>query len=76
MSKKKWLEKMKGLYIGKESEVIQNPFSGAEVTLDPVEVAVHDYIKGCEINQKYEFFDDARYWFMEKNPQAYMILLD
>jgi len=76
MSKKKWLEIMKELSIGKESEVIRNPFSGAEVTLDPVEVAVYDYIKGCEITKIYTYFDDARYWFMKKNSQAYMILLD
>ena len=76
MSKKSWIEKMKQLQVGKESEVIRNPFSGAEVTLDPLEVAVHDYIKGCEVMQIYDHFDDARYWFMGKNPQAYMILLD
>ena len=76
MSKKKWLIEMAKLYVGKESEVIRNPFSGKEVTLDPLEVAVHDYIKGCEITQRYDHFDDARYWFMDKNPQAYMVLLD
>ncbi len=76
MSKRKWIEKMKQLSIGQESEEIRNPFSGAKVILDPVEVAVHDYIKGCEIMQVYDHFDDARHWFMEKNPQAYMILLD
>jgi hypothetical protein len=76
MSKRKWSEIMKELYVGKENEVIQNPFSGQSATLDPVEVAVYDYIKGCELTQIYTYFDDARYWFMKKNSKAYMTLLD
>ena len=73
MAKENWISQ---LYVGKESEVISNPFSGAEVELEPLEVAVYDYIKSCEITQQYDNFDNARYWFMEKNPEAYMTLLD
>ena len=37
-----------GLRIGRDPEVISNPYSGASVLLDPVAVAVYDTIIGAE----------------------------
>ena len=64
------------LEIGTESEEVQNPFSGVIVTLEPLGVALHDYIKGCEITGNYKSFDTARYLFAKLYPTAYMQLLD
>ena len=57
-------------------EMVQNPYSGAKCLLEPVAVALYDYIKGCEITGKYERFDEARYLFAEQWPEQYMLLLD
>ena len=35
------------IYIGKESEIVKNPWSGAEVELPPIAVAVYDLIQGA-----------------------------
>lgn len=64
------------LFIGTESEEVRNPFSGRSVTLEPLAVALHDYIKGCEITGNYKQFDTARYLFARLYPNEYMILLD
>ena len=64
------------LEIGQHDEQISNPFSGREVTLPPLGVALHDYIKGCEITGNYKQFDTARYLFAKLYPNEYMILLD
>ena len=64
------------LEIGPHEEQVTNPFSGREVTLEPLGVALHDYIKGCEITGNYKNFDTARYLFAKLYPSEYMILLD
>jgi hypothetical protein len=55
---------------------VQNPFSGESYTLTPEEVAVYDYIKGCELLQDYKGVRDGLDWFMKNNCEAYMALLD
>tara|TARA_R100000008_G_C3582267_1_gene169393 strand:- start:2140 stop:2448 length:309 start_codon:yes stop_codon:yes gene_type:complete len=35
------------IHIGKESEIVKNPWSGAEVELPPIAVAVYDLIQGA-----------------------------
>ncbi len=55
---------------------VQNPFSGESATLSPEEVAVYDYIKGCELMEDYAGVRKGLAWFSRKNPEAYMTLLD
>ena len=59
-----------------EPVVVENPFSGEAATLSPEEVAVYDYLKGCELMGDYEGVRRALDWFSQKNPEAYMTLLD
>lgn len=59
-----------------------NPFSQAEVMLEPKAVALHDYIKGYEIlinnhqTTNIRQFDMARNLFRKLYPDSYMELLD
>jgi hypothetical protein len=55
---------------------VENPFSGETALLSPDEVAVYDYIKGCELLGDYEGVRRGLDWFSRKNPEAYMTLLD
>ena len=55
---------------------VRNPFSGENVVLSPEEVAVYDYIKGCELMRDYDGVRKGLDWFSRKNPEAYMTLLD
>jgi len=57
-------------------EIIENPWTGVKVELDARGVALHDFIKGCEIKGNYKEFDQARYLFAELYPSAYMKLID
>lgn len=59
-----------------EPVAVQNPFSGESATLSPEEVAVYDYIKGCELMEDYDGVRKGLDWFSRKNPEAYMTLLD
>jgi hypothetical protein len=59
-----------------EPVVVENPFSGEAATLGPEEVAVYDYLKGCELMGDYEGVRKGLDWFSQKNPEAYMTLLD
>lgn len=66
-----------GIMILDESDVeVQNPFSGETATLTPEEVAVYDYIKGCELLGDFDGVRKGLDWFSRKNPEAYMTLLD
>ena len=53
------------LEVGTKSEKITNPNSGKTCTLEPLAVALYDFIKGCEITRNYKDFDKARYLFCE-----------
>ena len=64
------------LEIGENSEDVTNPYSGVVCHLDPTAVALHDYIKGCEMLGQYKYFDQARYLFAKLWPDEYMQLLD
>jgi hypothetical protein len=66
-----------GIQIYDEDNVeVQNPFSGDTAVLTPEEVAVYDYLKGCELMGDYTGLRRGLEWFMKKNPDAYMTLLD
>lgn len=64
------------LMVGEKNEKIANPYSGVEVKLKPDEVAVYDFIKGCEILKDYKNLRKGLDWFMENNADAYFKLLD
>lgn len=66
-----------GIMILDEAPVeVANPFSGATAVLTPEEVAVYDYVKGCELVGDYDGVRKGLDWFSQKNPEAYMTLLD
>ena len=75
----------------KEGDLVTNPFSGQQAILTPNELAIYDFIKGCEYTISVTFNDDilnpevsklatamqrGLSWFRDANPRAYMILLD
>lgn len=62
--------------IDTEPQEVRNPFSGESATLTPEEVAVYDYLKGCELMGDYQGVRKGLEWFSRKNPEAYMTLLD
>lgn len=64
------------MILDKEPVEVQNPFSGESALLEPEEVAVYDYIKGCELVGDYAGVRKGLAWFSRKNPEAYMTLLD
>jgi hypothetical protein len=66
----------KDIFVGTESELITNPFSGESVMLAPEAVAVYDTIKGCEMFGDYDGVRKGLNWFMNNNAEAYMVLLD
>jgi hypothetical protein len=59
-----------------ENVTVANPFSGEYYELTPEEVAVYDYLKGCEMMGDYTGLRKGLEWFMENNSEAYMTLLD
>ena len=76
MEKKTLAAPFDGLYIGSESEVISNPYSGESVLLDPLAVAVYDTIKGAEATENYSMVRKGLEWFRKHYPAEYMVLLD
>ncbi len=64
------------IFIGKEEEIITNPFSGESCILSPEAVAVYDTIKGCELFGDYKGLQKGLDWFRKYYPKEYMILLD
>ena len=59
-----------------EPVLVENFFSGETVMLTPDEVAVYDYLKGCELMGDFKMLRKALDWFRKNNAQAYMTLLD
>jgi hypothetical protein len=66
----------KDIFIGTQSEVVTNPFSGESCTLTPEAVAVYDTIKGCEMFGDYKGVRKGLDWFRKEFPEEYMVLLD
>ena len=64
------------MILDNEPVEVANPFSGETAILEPEEVAVYDYLKGCELMGDYEGVRKGLDWFSRKNPEAYMTLLD
>ena len=59
-----------------EPVLVENPFTGESCILTPEEVAVYDYLKGCELMGDYEGLRKGIDWFIDNNAEAYMTLLD
>jgi hypothetical protein len=59
-----------------EPAEVRNPFSGETCVLTPEELAVYDYLKGCELMGDYNGVRNGLSWFMDNNAEAYMTLLD
>ena len=77
MKKKTIQELFPGIMVfDKEPVMVQNPFSGESIELQPDEVAVYDYLKGCELMGDYKGVRKGLDWFRSNNASAYMILLD
>ena len=64
---------------------VSNPFSGETVYLDAAELSMYDLVKGAEmvlhmgvahVDHCIDIIDKGKDWFLAKNPNAYMILLD
>ena len=66
---------------------VRNPFSGETVLLDAAELSMYEVIKGAEIamlmnlpiysiDDCIDIIDRGKDWFIIKNPNAYMKLLD
>ncbi len=64
------------LVIGKEKEMVKNPFSGESVELCPEALALYDLIKGAEMVADYENVETGLAIFSRNWPDAYMVLLD
>ena len=89
--KEKALEALPKWFEGEVYELgdeVRNPFSGETCLLDAAELSMYDHIKGIElaiimniplfdVKGKYiDVIDKGKDWFLIKNPNAYMILLD
>ena len=64
---------------------VRNPYSGETCLLDAAELTMYDAIKGAEmamlmnigcIDECIDVIQQGKDWFIIKNPNAYMILLD
>ena len=76
-TKKTIFDLFPGIQVLDETNVtVTNPFSGESCELTPEEVAVYDYLKGCELMQDYKGLRKCLDWFIKNNVKAYMILLD
>ena len=77
MKKKTINELFPGIMVLDDSPVrVENPFSGESIMLEPDEVAVYDYLKGCELIGDYKGLQKGIDWFIKNNSEAYMVLLD
>lgn len=64
------------MILDQEPVEVANPFSGETAVLTPEQVAVYDYVKGCELVGDYTGVRRGLDWFIQNNAQAYMTLLD
>ena len=88
--KEKALEILPNWFEGEVYELgdeVRNPFSGETCLLDAAELSMYEVIKGAEIamimnlpvfdiDECIDIINQGKDWFILKNPNAYMILLD
>jgi hypothetical protein len=63
--------------LDKEPQEVKNIFGGASCTIPPDAVAVYDTIMGMQVmpNPDWEIVRKGIDWFIEHEPEAYMVLL-
>jgi len=86
--KEKALEILPNWFEGEVYELgdeVRNPYSGETALLDAAELSMYDAIKGAEmimlmgighVDACIDIIHRGSDWFLLKNPNAYMILLD
>ena len=64
---------------------VTNPYSGETALLDAAELSMYDCVKGAEmimlmgaadLDSCIDVINQGKDWFLARNPQAYMTLLD
>ena len=75
----KWFTNSGGVQYSKGSKVFNN-FTGAAAELNKNELAIYDFIMGCQMvpmdQNTQKNFRRSLDWFRVSNPEAYMALLD
>ena len=86
--KEKALEILPNWFEGEVYELgdeVCNPYSGETCLLDAAELSMYDLIKSAEMvlhmgvadyDRCIDIMNQGKDWFLTKNPQAYMTLLD
>lgn len=59
-----------------EPQLVQNPFSGETIMLEPAAIAVYDTIMGANMLGDYKTVEKGCSWFRKYFPAEYMVLLD
>ena len=72
----KILKAFPGITLYQEGATVQNPFSGAEATLDRYAVSLYDLIRGAEQLGQYQIVRKGLDIFRQYYPSEYMTLLD
>ena len=88
MNKKEIQQQLPNWFHGEVYELgdeVRNPFSSETALLDAAELSMYDCVKGAEyamlmgaadIDGCMDVIDQGKDWFLARNPQAYMTLLD
>ena len=87
MTKKEVKEQLPNWFEGEVYEMgdeVSNPFSGETALLDAAELSMYDCVKGAEmamlmgidVDRCIDAINQGKDWFLARNPQAYMTLLD
>lgn len=84
MEKEKVLPEWFDGEIYSEGAIVTNPYSGNSCWLDPEELSMYDFIKGCEFllensicsESIANLFYAGLWWFKDNSIEKYMILLD
>ena len=87
MTKKQVKEQLPKWFEGEVYEIgdeVRNPYSGETALLDAAELSMYDCVKGAEmamlmgvdVDRCIDAINQGKDWFLARNPQAYMTLLD
>ena len=87
MTKKEVKKQLPSWFNGEVYEIgdeVRNPYSGETALLDAAELSMYDCVKGAEmamlmgvdVDRCIDAINQGKDWFLAKNPQAYMTLLD
>ena len=87
MTKKEVKEQLPKWFEGEVYEIgdeVRNPYSGETALLDAAELSMYDCVKGAEmamlmgvdVDRCIDAINQGKDWFLARNPQAYMTLLD